>query len=109
MSPRDPRWGRMAEGAGEDPLVGARFAAAKVRGFQGGDLSAPGSLAATAKHFCCGGAALAGREYAAAELFERALHVLGRAAVPRRNRGRLRRHQLPAAFNSLAGVPNDRA
>ena len=100
---RDPRWGRMAEGAGEDPLVGARFAAAKVRGFQGGDLAAPESLAATAKHFCCGGAALAGREYAAADLSERAVHETYlppfRAAVEAGCAA------IMSAFNSVGGVP----
>ncbi|MGO8739190.1 glycoside hydrolase family 3 N-terminal domain-containing protein [Rhodoblastus sp.] len=100
---RDPRWGRMAEGAGEDPLVGARFAVAKVRGFQGGDLAAPDSLAATAKHFCCGGAALAGREYAAADLSDRAVHETYlppfRAAVEAGCAA------IMAAFNSVGGVP----
>ncbi len=100
---RDPRWGRMAEGAGEDPLLGARFAAAKVRGFQGGDLAAPDSLAATAKHFCCGGAALAGREYAAADLSERAVHETYlppfRAAVEAGCAA------IMSAFNSVGGVP----
>src|SRR5665213_2239047 len=47
---RDPRWGRSAEGPGEDPWVGARVAEAKVRGFQGADLSASDALAAVAKH-----------------------------------------------------------
>ncbi len=100
---RDPRWGRMAEGAGEDPLLGARFAAAKVRGFQGGDLASPNSLAATAKHFCCGGAALAGREYAAADLSERAVHETYlppfRAAVEAGCAA------VMSAFNSVGGVP----
>jgi beta-glucosidase len=100
---RDPRWGRVAEGFGEDPLVGARFAAAKVRGFQGDDLASPISLAATAKHFCCGGAALAGREYAAADLSERALRETYlppfRAAVEAGCAA------IMSAFNSVAGVP----
>src|SRR5215470_13924398 len=47
---RDPRWGRMVEGPGEDPWVAAAFAAAKTRGFQGNTLRATSSLAATAKH-----------------------------------------------------------
>jgi beta-glucosidase len=67
---RDPRWGRIAEGPGEDPLVGARFAAAKVRGFQGEQLS---RVAATAKHFVAYGAATAGRDYASVDVSERAL------------------------------------
>ncbi len=100
---RDPRWGRMAEGFGEDPLVGARFAAAKTRGFQGGDLAAADAIAATAKHFCGGGAALAGREYAAVDVSERTLHEVYlppfRAAVEAGCAA------VMAAFNSVAGVP----
>jgi beta-glucosidase len=100
---RDPRWGRMAEGFGEDPLLGARFAAAKVLGFQGADLSQPASVAATAKHFVGGGAALAGREYAAADMSDRALHEIYlppfRAAVETGCAA------IMAAFNSVAGVP----
>jgi beta-glucosidase len=100
---RDPRWGRIVEGPGEDPLVGARFAQAKIRGFQGAGLSNTLALAATAKHFCGGGAAQAGRDYAAVDMSERELHetylppfaaavAAGCAAV------------MPA-FNSLAGIP----
>jgi beta-glucosidase len=100
---RDPRWGRMAEGFGEDPLLGARFAAAKVRGFQGGALSSPASVAATAKHFVGGGAALAGREYAAADMSERMLREVYlppfRAAVENGCAA------IMAAFNSVAGIP----
>ncbi|WP_292532161.1 glycoside hydrolase family 3 N-terminal domain-containing protein, partial [Methylocystis sp.] len=57
---RDPRWGRIAEGPGEDPFVATKFAEAKVRGFQGADLGNAMAIAATAKHFCGGGAATAG-------------------------------------------------
>lgn len=100
---RDPRWGRIVEGPGEDPLVGALFARAKVRGFQGADLSASSAIGATAKHFCAGGAALAGRDYAAVDLSEREVRetylppfaaavAAGCVAI------------MPA-FNSLAGIP----
>lgn len=71
---RDPRWGRIAEGSGEDPFVGSKFAQAKIQGFQGERLSDRGALAATAKHFCAGGAATAGRDYAAVDVSERMLH-----------------------------------
>ena len=71
---RDPRWGRIVEGPGEDPWVACAFAAAKTRGFQGDDLSAADSLAATAKHLAAYGAVTAGREYASADLSERTLH-----------------------------------
>src|ERR1700688_1831504 len=74
---RDPRWGRIAEGPGEDPWVGAEFAKAKVRGFQGNalpeGLAGAGAVAATAKHLCAYGAALAGRDYASADVSEREL------------------------------------
>lgn len=59
---RDARWGRIAEGAGEDPYLGGEVAAAQVRGFQG-DLSAPEDIAACVKHFALYGAAQAGRDY----------------------------------------------
>lgn len=100
---RDPRWGRIAEGAGEDPFVVAEFGKAKVRGFQGADLREAGAVAATAKHFCAYGAALAGRDYASVDISERTLHEVylppfaaaitaGCAAV------------MPA-FMDLAGIP----
>ncbi|MDQ6867658.1 MAG: glycoside hydrolase family 3 C-terminal domain-containing protein [Pseudomonadota bacterium] len=104
---RDPRWGRIAEGPGEDPWVGAEFAKAKVRGFQGTGLpeglASASAVAATAKHFCAYGAALAGRDYASADVSERFLHEVylppfaaavaaGCAAI------------MPA-FNDLAGIP----
>jgi beta-glucosidase len=73
---RDPRWGRGVEGFGEDPWLGARMAEAKVRGFQGADLSAADSLAACAKHFCAYGPVNAGREYAAVDISERSLHEI---------------------------------
>jgi beta-glucosidase len=60
---RDPRWGRMIEGAGEDPCLGAAVAAAQVRGFQGDALGEPGRIIAGPKHFAGYGAALGGRDY----------------------------------------------
>ena len=60
---RDARWGRIAEGAGEDPYLGAAMAAAQVRGFQGPYLGAPERLLACAKHFAAYGAADGGRDY----------------------------------------------
>lgn len=60
---RDPRWGRIAEGGGEDPLLTGRMGAAVVRGYQGPDMSAPGRLAACAKHYVAYGAAEGGRDY----------------------------------------------
>jgi beta-glucosidase len=73
---RDPRWGRMVEGAGEDAWLAARVAEAKVRGFQGGDLGAADAVAAVVKHYCAYGAVTAGREYASADVSERALEEI---------------------------------
>ena len=67
---RDPRWGRIAESPGEDPLVGSAFASAKIRGFQSVSLSDLGAVAACAKHFVGYGAVTAGREYASTDMSE---------------------------------------
>jgi beta-glucosidase len=60
---RDPRWGRIAEGAGEDPWLGSQVAKAMVKGYQGNDLSLDNTLMACVKHFALYGAAEAGRDY----------------------------------------------
>ncbi|SDR73726.1 beta-glucosidase BglX [Gramella echinicola] len=60
---RDPRWGRIAEGAGEDPYLGSQVAKAMVEGYQGEDLTAPNTMIATVKHMALYGAAEAGRDY----------------------------------------------
>ena len=60
---RDARWGRIVEGAGEDPYLGSKMSAAQVRGFQGTDASAPGRLLACMKHFAGYGAPHGGRDY----------------------------------------------
>ncbi|MGB5821728.1 MAG: beta-glucosidase BglX, partial [Saonia sp.] len=60
---RDPRWGRIAEGAGEDPYLGSAIAKAMVTGYQGADLSEPNTMLACVKHFALYGAAEAGRDY----------------------------------------------
>ena len=103
---RDPRWGRIAEGPGEDPYVGARFAEAKVRGTQGAELS---GLAATPKHFVAYGASLAGRDYAPVDVSDRALAEIYlppfRAAVDAggaRRHARLHRHRRRAAHRAAA-------
>ena len=70
---RDIRWGRTAEGSGEDPWVSVQMARAKVRGYEGSDLASPDALAACAKHFCAYGPVLAGREYAPVDISERTL------------------------------------
>ncbi|MGD0812785.1 MAG: beta-glucosidase BglX [Verrucomicrobiota bacterium] len=65
---RDPRWGRIAEGAGEDPFLGGLIARAMVRGFQGDDLTRSNALLACVKHFALYGAAEAGRDYNPADM-----------------------------------------
>ena len=60
---RDPRWGRIAEGSGEDPFLGSKLAAAVVRGYQGDSLSSASTMMACVKHFALYGAAEAGRDY----------------------------------------------
>jgi beta-glucosidase len=74
---RDPRWGRIVEGAGEDTHLGEVMSAARVRGFQGGaggvNIGAPDALLATAKHFAAYGGAEGGRDYNTVELSERTL------------------------------------
>ena len=71
---RDPRWGRVMEGAGEDPYLGSRIATARVRGFQGTKLGGLESVMATAKHFAGYGAAIAGRDYNAVDMSEHQLY-----------------------------------
>lgn len=70
---RDPRWGRIVEGAGEDPYLGSLIARAKVKGYQGKSLSDPDTIAACMKHFAAYGAVQAGREYHTTEVPERVL------------------------------------
>jgi beta-glucosidase len=67
---RDPRWGRIVEGAGEDPFLGSKMAAAQVRGFQGEKIGSPEHLLACVKHFAGYGAAEGGRDYDAANISE---------------------------------------
>ena len=100
---RDPRWGRIVEGAGEDPYLGAAMAAARVRGFQGDDLAADNTIMATAKHFVAYGAAEGGRDYNVAEVSERTLREIYlppfRAAVD------AGAGSVMAAFNEVSAVP----
>jgi beta-glucosidase len=109
---RDPRWGRTAEGPGEDPWLAEAIAVAKVRGFQGASLASKEpsaglasreSLAACAKHFCAYGPVTAGREYASVDVSERALrevHLPAFAAAVRAGVAAI----MPA-FTDLAGIP----
>ncbi len=100
---RDPRWGRIVEGAGEDPYLGARMAVAQVNGYQGGNLLRPGSLMATAKHFGAYGAAIGGRDYNSADISERTLHEV--YLPPFYAAARAGAGSFMAAFNDIGGVP----
>lgn len=71
---RDARWGRVMEGAGEDPYLGSLVAAARVHGFQGDDLASPFTIAASAKHFAAYGFAEAGRDYNTVDIGLNTLH-----------------------------------
>jgi beta-glucosidase len=70
---RDPRWGRVMEGAGEDPYLGSLIAAARVKGFQGRGLGNVDALMACAKHFAAYGAAIGGRDYNSVDMSEKTL------------------------------------
>jgi beta-glucosidase len=100
---RDPRWGRITEGAGEDPYLGAAFARARVRGFQGSDYSAPNKILACAKHWVAYGAAEGGRDYNTTEVSENTLREVYfppfKAAVDAGV------GTVMSAFNELNGVP----
>jgi beta-glucosidase len=100
---RDPRWGRSAEGPGEDPWLGARIAEAKVHGFQGKDLAAPDSLAAVAKHYCAYGPVTAGREYASVDISERTVHEVHMPSFAAAVAAGVA--SVMPAFTDLAGVP----
>jgi beta-glucosidase len=100
---RDPRWGRVVEGSGEDPYLGSVMAAARVRGFQGKDLSAANTMLATAKHFAAYGAAEGGRDYNTADVSERTLwevYLPPFEAAVRAGAG-----SIMAAFNDIGGTP----
>jgi beta-glucosidase len=100
---RDPRWGRISEGAGEDPYLGAAFARARVRGFQGTDYSAADKILACAKHWVAYGAAEGGRDYNTTDLSENTLREIYfppfKAAVDAGV------GTLMSSFNAINGVP----
>jgi beta-glucosidase len=101
---RDPRWGRTTEGAGEDPYLGAAMARAYIRGYQGDDLSQPGRVAASVKHFAAYGAAEAGREYNTTDMSEITLRQI--YLPPYKAAVEAGAATIMSAFNSLNGVPS---
>jgi beta-glucosidase len=100
---RDPRWGRIAESPGEDPYLASAMAVAMVQGLQGDDLTAPGTIAACAKHFAGYGESESGRDYATTNIPENELRNVHlrpfKAAV---DAGVV---TLMASFSDLNGVP----
>ncbi|MCT2591000.1 beta-glucosidase BglX [Streptomyces sp. N2-109] len=107
---REPRWGRIAEGSGEDPYLTAEFAAAKVRGYQGGqgdegrgDLASRRRLAACAKHFVGYGGAEGGRDYNTVDVSEQRLRNV--FLPPFKASVDSGAATVMASFNTLSGVP----
>lgn len=100
---RDPRWGRIMEGAGEDPYLGALVAAARVHGFQGDDISATNTMLACVKHYAAYGAAQAGRDYHTVDMSERTLRDIYlppyKAAID------AGAYTVMTSFNEYDGVP----
>ncbi len=101
---RDPRWGRVMEGAGEDPFLGSLMAAAQVRGFQGDDISRPDKIMACAKHFAAYGAAEGGRDYNTVDMSERTLR--GVYLVPFKAAKDAGVGSFMTAFDDLNGIPS---
>lgn len=101
---RDPRWGRVAEGSGEDPYLDTQMGVAMVRGYQGDDWADPTSMAACIKHFAGYGAAEGGRDYNSTMISERSLRntylPAFRACV---DAGAL---TLMTSFNEIDGIPS---
>ena len=100
---REPRWGRISEGSGEDPTLGGVLAMARVKGFQGRRLSDPGSIAACAKHYVGYGAPIAGREYNTTDMSEVTLREI--YLPPFKASVGAGVKTLMSAFNDLNGVP----
>ena len=101
---RDARWGRMTEGSGEDPFLGAAIARAYVHGYQGAHLDAPDSIAACPKHFVGYGAAEGGRDYNSVEISE---HTLRQFYLPPFHAAiDAGAATLMSSFNSLNAVPS---
>lgn len=100
---RDARWGRVMEGAGEDPYLGSLIAKARIKGFQGDDLSDVGTIAATAKHFAGYGFAEAGREYNSVDIGISTLHNV--VLPPFKAAVEVDVKTLMNSFNEINGIP----
>ncbi|MFN0213745.1 MAG: beta-glucosidase BglX [Saprospiraceae bacterium] len=100
---RDPRWGRVMEGAGEDPYLGSRVAEARVRGFQGEDLAAKNTVAACTKHFAGYGFSESGRDYNTVDLSNQRLREI--VLPPFQAAANAGSATFMNAFNTVNGVP----
>lgn len=100
---RDPRWGRISEGAGEDTWLGCRVAEARVKGFQGDDLNSPNTILACAKHYAAYGAAQAGRDYNTVDMSERVLRET--YLPPYKAASDAGVATFMSSFNELDGIP----
>ncbi|RYJ42101.1 Beta-glucosidase-like glycosyl hydrolase [Flavobacterium beibuense] len=100
---RDARWGRVMEGAGEDPFLGSRVAEARVKGFQGDDLSDPLTIAACAKHFAAYGFAESGRDYNTVDISNATLYNTVLPPFKAANDAGVRTYM--NSFNILNGIP----
>ncbi|MEL7121708.1 MAG: beta-glucosidase BglX [Bacteroidota bacterium] len=100
---RDPRWGRIMEGAGEDPYLGSLIAEAYVKGFQGDDIKAKNTILSCAKHFAAYGAAQAGRDYHTVDMSERELRST--YLPPFKATVDAGVWTFMTAFNEISGVP----
>lgn len=100
---RDPRWGRVAEGYGEDPYTNGVFAAASVRGYQGDDMSAENRIAACLKHYIGYGASEAGRDYVYTEISAQTLWDT--YLLPYEMGVKAGAATLMSSFNDISGVP----
>ena len=100
---RDPRWGRVAEGDGEDPYTNGVFAAASVRGYQGDDMSAENRMAACLKHYVGYGASEAGRDYVYTEISAQTLWDT--YLLPYEMGVKAGAATLMSSFNDISGVP----
>jgi beta-glucosidase len=100
---RDPRWGRVSEGFGEDPYLSGCIAEARVKGFQGSDLADSNTLAACIKHFAAYGAPVAGKDYNTVDMSEISLRQ--DYLPPYRKGVEAGAATVMASFNDLFGVP----
>ena len=100
---RDPRWGRVMEGSGEDPYLGSVFASARVEGFQGDDLKDKTKIGACAKHYVAYGAAEGGRDYNTVDISERTLREV--FLPPFYSAVNTGVTSIMSAFNDLNGFP----